>query len=361
MNTRRSLRTSVAAIAAAGSCLLVGSPGTSAAPQPAGPSVQRLYWVHVDTATGEQYRALAAVNRRVAWVAGEEGGVLRTTDGGQHWRDVAPPRSGKLVFRDIEARSARRASVLAIGTGTDSRIYTTLDGGRHWAKAFVNHAPKAFYDCMDFWPGGRHGLAVSDPVGGKFRILSTRDGGLTWQVLSDRGMPRAVDGEFGFAASGTCLVAAGHRQAWLGSGGAAARVFHTRDRGRHWTVTDSPIPAADAGGVFSLAFRNTSRGMAVGGDFTAPDDPAVSGITRTGGRQWIAGDRTHGYRSGVAFVRGRPGVLFAVGPSGSDISTDGGRRWRHFGRTPYDGVQCARDGSCWASGPGGAVGRLIVR
>ena len=39
-----------------------------------------------------------------------------------------------------------------------------------------------------------------------------------------------------------------------------------------WTVTAAPIPAAEAGGVFSLAFRNPREGVMVGGDFTAPDE-----------------------------------------------------------------------------------------
>src|SRR5262245_63136371 len=59
-------------------------------------------------------------------------------------------------------------------------------------------------------------LAMSDPVDGKFRILATYDGGHSWEVLPDDGMPDAVAGEFGFAASGTCLVIQGNN-AWLRS------------------------------------------------------------------------------------------------------------------------------------------------
>jgi hypothetical protein len=79
-------------------------------------------------------------------------------------------------------------------------------------------------------------------------------------------MPPAVAGEFAFAASGTCLVASGGRDAWFGSGGGASRAFHSRDGGLTWTVTTAPIPAADAGGVFSLAFRSPREGVMVGGD-----------------------------------------------------------------------------------------------
>ena len=135
--------------------------------------------------------------------------------------------------------------MLSIGEGDASRIYTTFDGGRNWRLAFVNDDPAAFYDCMDFFAGGRRGLALSDPVDGKFRIAATDDWGRSWHVLPNAGMPPAVAGEFAFAASGTCLVTSGGRDAWFGSGGGASRVFHSRDGGLNWTVADAPIPAAD--------------------------------------------------------------------------------------------------------------------
>jgi len=319
------------------------------------------FWTDVSTGTDEQYRALDPVSRRVAWVAGEEGGVLRTTDGGRTWQDVAPPRFEDFVFRDIEARGPALASVLAIGPGRESRIFRTSDGGQSWNRTFLNRAPKAFYNCMDFWASGRSGIAVSDPVKGKFRILRTRDRGRNWQVVPPRGMPRAVDGEYNFAASGTCLVTVGKRRAYMASGGAASRIFRTADRGRTWKVVKAPIPASEFGGVFSLAFRSVRRGVAVGGDFTAPEARPVTGITRSAGRQWTRTGRTHGYRSGVAFVPGHPRVLLAVGPTGTDRSRNGGRTWRLVDDTPLDGVQCASDGSCWASGPDGTVVRLRRR
>jgi photosystem II stability/assembly factor-like uncharacterized protein len=162
-----------------------------------------LRWDPVPTGSEQQYRGLAAVSPRVAWVGGSGGEVLRTTDGGRTWKDVSPPGSSGLEFRDVEAFGAWRASVLAAGEGEASRIYTTFDGGRHWRLAFVNDDPAAFYDCMDFFDGGRRGLALSDPVGGRFRILATSDWGLSWHVLPNGGMPDAVEGEFAFAASGT--------------------------------------------------------------------------------------------------------------------------------------------------------------
>jgi photosystem II stability/assembly factor-like uncharacterized protein len=315
-------------------------------------------WVPVPTGSAQQYRGLDAVDHRTAWVGGSAGQVMRTTDGGATWQDVSPPGAEGLLFRDVEAQSARRATVLSIGEGDASRIYTTADGGRSWRLAFVNDDPAAFYDCMAFFPGGRRGLALSDPVGGKFRIAATDDWGRTWRVLPNEGMPPAVAGEFAFAASGTCLVTSGFRDAWFASGGGASRVFHSRDGGATWTVTAAPIPAADAGGVFSLAFRTPRDGVMVGGDFTAPDNGAdASGFTRDGGATWQAGGDLSGYRSGVDWVTFSRSTVIAVGPTGSDVSYDGARTWRPFDTAAYDAVDCVPF-TCWASGPAGAVARL---
>ena len=315
-------------------------------------------WKPVPTGSGQQYRGLDAVDRRVAWVGGSAGEVLRTIDGGATWQKVSPPGSDGLLFRDVEAQSAHRASVLSIGAGDASRIYTTFDGGRTWRLAFVNDDPDAFYDCMAFFAGGRRGLALSDPVSGKFRIAATDDWGHSWHVLPNDGMPPAVAEEFAFAASGTCLVTSGGRDAWFGTGGGASRAFHSRDGGLSWSATAAPIPAAEAGGVFSLAFRNPRDGVMVGGDFTAPADGVnASGITSDGGTTWTPGGDLSGYRSGVDWVTFGRSTLIAVGPTGSDVSYDGGRRWAPFDTAPYDAVDCV-PGTCWASGPAGAVAVL---
>jgi photosystem II stability/assembly factor-like uncharacterized protein len=330
-----------------------------ALPATAGAAARLPHWTPVPTGSDQQYRGLSAVNNHVAWVGGSAGEVLRTTDAGRTWQDVSPPGSEGLLFRDVEALSARRASVLAIGEGEASRIYTTNNGGRTWRLAFVNHDPSAFYDCMGFFAGGRYGLALSDPVDGRFRILATSDGGLNWRVLPPTGMPPAIEGEFAFAASGTCLVTCGGRDAWIATGGAAARVLHSSNRGLTWSVSDAPIPAApEGGGVFSLAFRSARVGVMVGGDFTAPENGAdASGYTRDGGANWLPGGDLTGYRSGVDFLSATRATAIAVGPTGSDVTFDGGRTWTPFDAAPYDAVDCVR-GFCWASGPAGAVAVL---
>lgn len=317
-------------------------------------------WQPAPTGTDARFRGLAAVSRSTAWVAGSKGTVLRTTDGGRTWRDVSPPGADGLEFRDVEAFDRRRAVVLAIGEGEASRVYRTEDGGTTWKESFRNPDPRAFYDCLTFFDH-RHGLAVSDPVDGRYRVLSTADGGRSWKVLPATGMPRALPGEASFAASGQCLVSSGPRDVWLATGGATtARVLHSADRGTTWTATDSAIPAGDAArGVFGLAFRDRTHGIAVGGDYRAGQtSPRAAEVTRDGGRTWSpAAAPVAAYRSGVAWLPHSRSAALAVGPTGTDATTDGGRTWRTVGTGSYDTVDCAPDGGCWAAGEKGRVAR----
>ncbi len=313
----------------------------------------------------QSFRGLDAVGRRTAWVAGgslTDGGagrVYRTTDGGTTWDDVTPPGTEGLSLRDVEATGTRTAVVLSIGPGEDSRIFRTTDGGRTWSEAFRNTDPDAFYNCLDLYPGQRRGLAVSDPVDGKFRIAATRDGGASWRVLPAAGMPDST-GEYNYSASGDCLSITG-RTAWFGSGGTDARVFRSTDRGRTWTAADTGLPTGEAAGVFAVVFRTPREGVAVGGDFVAPADGTDAAATsRTGGRAWTGGADLAHLGEDAAWRSRR--LLLTTGESGdvagSSLSRDGGRTWRQFSTTGFHTLDCTRGGSCWAAGGGGRVGVL---
>ncbi|MCQ0025374.1 oxidoreductase [Streptomyces somaliensis DSM 40738] len=353
-----------AAVLLAGPVAQAGPVARAGAPDAAGTAGGGLAWRPVATGSTARFRGLAAVGRDAAWVAGSRGTVLRTADGGRTWRDVSPPGAGELEFRDVEAFDGRRAVVLAVGEGEASRILRTEDGGTTWTEGFRNPDPRAFYDCLAFFDR-RHGLAVSDPVDGRFRVLATADGGRTWRVLPGAGMPAALPGEAGFAASGQCLVTAGPRDVWLATGGGATgRVLHSADRGLTWRAADTAVPAGDpARGVFGLAFRDRARGIAVGGDHrTGEPSPRAAAATGDGGRTWRpAAAPPPAYRSGAAWLPRSRSAALAVGPTGTDLTTDGGRTWRSVGTGSYDTVDCAPDSGCWASGERGAVARLAVR
>lgn len=324
---------------------------------------KHLSWKLTPTGTTAQFRGLAPVSGKIAWVAGSQGTVLRTTDGGATWEAVGPALDEEdqgLEFRDVQAWSKDRAIILSIGEGTDSRVYVTDDGGESWTRTFTNEEPTAFYNCIDF-ESPEHGFAVGDPIDSKFRLIETTDSGATWSIVDPAGMPDALEGEFGFAASGTCLSTAAGRW-YLASGGVdPGRIFHSDD-GHEWTATNSALAGGPAGGVFSVQFRDAKHGLAVGGDF---EDPAGNqnnaAWSADGGATWKPSKKfPGGYRSGASWVPGLPTVALAVGPTGSDFTLDGGRRWHNFDNGTFDSVECLNAFTCWASGSRGRVARLSL-
>src|SRR5262245_48848907 len=155
---------------------------------------------------------------------------------------------------------------------------------------------------MTFFDSKR-GLALSDPVDGKFQIIATDDGGTSWHVASSAGMPPALAGEFAFAASGQCLVSDHGKRAWFATGGAdQARVFRSDDRGVTWQVSGTPLHSNPAAGIFALAFNGQMHGLAVGGDLLTPAaSPDALAMTADGGLTWeLVDDPPNQYRSSVA-------------------------------------------------------------
>ena len=317
-------------------------------------------WIPQNSGTDARLRGVSVVGKDVAWASGTKGTVLRTTDGGETWRAKIIPDSTDLDFRDIHAFDAQRAVVLAIGPGEKSRIYKTADGGDTWSLRHTNRDPKGFLDAIAFWDT-KHGLALGDPVDGRFTILATDDGGDTWHAGDAAGMPPALEKEGAFAASGTCLIAQGDKNAWFGTGGgAAARVFRSTDRGRTWTAHDTPIAAGGPTlGIFSLAFRDAAHGVAVGGAYDQPDrKDRVAARTDDGGKTWAIADAPGpaGFRSAVAYAGDRPGLV-AFGPSGADRSSDDGRTWHPVDAEGFHAVGFAGQNG-WAVGENGKIAKF---
>src|SRR5262249_10263606 len=152
-----------------------------------------------------------------------------------HMLTVAAER---LDFRDVDAIDARTAYILSIGRGSASRVYKTTDGGARWRLQYTS--PDAFLDAMAYWDAS-HGIGVGDSIDGRFQILVTSDGGTTWMPAPPAGLPPALPNEGAFAASGTNVAVYGRNDVWFGTGAAEkARVLHSRDRGRTWTIAETP-------------------------------------------------------------------------------------------------------------------------
>lgn len=312
-------------------------------------------WIKQDVATTASFRGLSVVNEKVIWASGTGGTVIRTVDGGTKWDVLHVPDAAKLDFRDIEAFDANTAYILSIGNGESSRIYKTTDGGKTWKEQFRNKNEKAFFDALACWDRSNC-LAMSDPVDGKYVLVETTDG-TNWLAPKTEHFAIALTGEASFAASGTCLIATGSSTAYIVSGGTAARVFRSENRGKTWLAADTPIIKGSSGsGIFSIAMRNGKVGFIVGGNYEKPDDKTnVAAATSDGGRTWKAAEGLSGYRSAVAYIDSKR--LIAVGSNGSDISYDRGKTWRRLANDNLNAVAVDDSDMAWAVGPNGLVVR----
>jgi photosystem II stability/assembly factor-like uncharacterized protein len=311
-----------------------------------------------ESGTTERLQAVSAVNERIVWASGLHGTYVVTKNGGRNWKAGVVPGAETLEFRDVEAVSDKIAYLLAAGTGTDSRIYKTTDGGKSWKLQFQNQDPNAFYDCFDFWTPDR-GLTFSDPVNGKLTGVRTSNGGRTWLPLADQpGLD--LTGEFAFAASGTCVATQGDRRAWIGTGGARARILATTDGGSTWTAYDTPLAASDGGGVFSVAFRDRSHGVLGGGDFSATTVITNFAASSDGGQTWTASTTPApiaGAIFGLSYVPGRQEkTVVATGPAGTAWTADEGGSWSLLPDvTGYWAVTFAGRDAGWAVGTEGRI------
>ena len=324
-------------------------------------------WTSQSSRTMARLRGVSAVNDQVAWASGADSTVLRTEDGGSTWKKLTVT-SDKLDFRDVDAIDERTAYVLAIGNGDASRIYKTSDAGVSWTLQFKNAEPKAFYDAMSFWDAN-HGIVIGDSIAGKFCILITDNGGGTWNRVPAESLPAALPNEGAFAASGTNIAVWGKSHAWIATGGAAkSRVLRTSDRGRTWKIVDTPLKAGASTGIFSIDFRDARHGVIVGGDYTKESEAVDNlAVTHDGGVTWSLRKGLSGYRSVVAYVPHgfvKTRRIIAVGPNGTDYSSDDGETWKRDDGPGFDTasfIRSARDSTVgWAAGKDGAMGKMRI-
>jgi photosystem II stability/assembly factor-like uncharacterized protein len=275
--------------------------------------------------TTESLRGVSAVSRQIHWASGTHGTYLRTVDAGRTWTPAQVPEATQLDFRGVVAFSADEAFLMSSGPSDQSRIYHTVDGGKHWNLQFTNPNPKGFFDSIVFWDP-KHGVVLGDPIPDetgklKFELLETEDG-QSWKQIPPSQLPDAIPGEGAFAASNTCLAIVPNEawksgtsasalsnpdsNLWFATGGAAARVFHSPDRGHTWEVFTTPIlHGPESAGIFSIAFQDPLHGVIAGGDYKRPkeDGPDLA-FTNDGGKTWtLAPIKPQAYFSAVAYDR----------------------------------------------------------
>jgi len=301
-------------------------------------------WTTLESHTTAGLRGIHNAGSGVAWASGAEGTILRTTNEGQTWqRCTTPPGGEKLDFRGVQGFDRNTAVVMSSGEGALSRIYKTTDGCGSWTLLFTNPDAKGFFDAIRASPAG--GVVVGDPVDGKFAVFIAGKGATEWKRSAAE--PSALPGEALFAASNSSI----DLNAFVTGGRSGAALILFKKPGVRQPL---PMPASESAGAFSLA-RHFEDWMIVGGDYKNPDDSTGTAVFVHAGNVIIPRTPPHGYRSAVAWDETSK-TWIAVGPNGTDVSSDDGKNWRAL--LSGTGKNWNAISLPYVVGPAGRIGKL---
>ncbi len=319
----------------------------------------------LDAGTDATLIAISKTSKAL-WISGTKGTIIKSSDDGTNWSDNLWKGPDSLQFRDVHAFDDEKALVMSIGSGASSQIFSTEDGGNSWSQTYQMQHPDGFLDCMGFWDEQR-GIAYGDAFDGYPFILTTTDGGQSWERVLPKYLPTALEGEGGFASSGTCVTTGKGGYAWIGTGnGRKARVLISSDYGKSWQVTGSPLVSGEAAGITSIDFLEDGVGFITGGDLTRMKEYTDNcAITNDFGKTWelVSKPVTKGALYGLSLSKvDEENLLFVCGPNGIDFTLDHGRSWTLLDTANYWTVHLDSDRSTgWAAGKNGRIIRISVR
>ena len=317
--------------------------------------------------TGEDssLRGLSASpdNKQILYATGSNGVILRSPDAGKSWTRLHIDNADTQDFRGVQSFGADIAYVFSVGNDNKSHIYKTSDAGQTWRTQYSDPRPPFFLDGL-VCRSEKICFAISDPIDNKFPILHTEDGE-HWSELPKDSEPAALLTEGLFAASNSSLILCGTNKAdiFFATGGPAARVFHSTDNARTWTVARTPILSGNASsGIFSIACNGRTL-VAVGGDYRNPTvTKSVAAYSNDLGATWHLPDKPPaGYRSSVIAVTSKISTIWlAVGTSGADISTDYAVHWTPLNQQNANTALAFKARTVLIAGPKGSISVLSI-
>ncbi len=321
-------------------------------------------WEQVNVGATFTLHAVAfTADGQAGWTVGENGIVRHTADGGQTWETQLSGIGNHLY--GLYVHDAQRAWAV----GQNGHILATTDGGISWK--IQRAGGPSLYD-ITFAPDGQTGWAVGD-VG---YVWATTDGGATWTLEATgtnqnlRGVVLDADGNLWVSGSfGTVgrRTPDGTWQFWSVGGNARLEgIAHTGKlwvAGQNMTLLTASAPTGPwhnpIGGVVKsfggIAMPDGVHGWVVGQrEGVTYDKVGVILRTDDGGWSWYVQEHgiATGYLNKVAAVDAN--TAWVIGQYGGKIlhTTDGGQTWvqQSSGTTrELTDIDCVDANRCWAT------------
>jgi len=251
-------------------------------------------------------------------------GIMKTTDGGSHWVNLARPQLKTFSVRRILIYP-KNSQILIVAAGHNpfsiGKLLRSSDAGASWQPVDMNRvvggadADWTDVKCgLESSEGKRFCYAVGTTRDGKGEVLRTSDQGLHWVRLNPP-FKSACQQSLAVAASptaaGTVYLLAGTDQ----------RILKSLDGGENWTNISGDFPAGDE--------------VKMGYNWSQVDYDFFIEVARAPATQSSSVD------SDVIYV----GLIDIV------VSTDDGTTWKSIGRTYQDDAITHNDQHCMAVDP----------
>ena len=258
--------------------------------------------------------AAFSANGRIGVVAGDDGSVFRTADGGENWGPLNVPLEGREQIITAAFSADGRIGVVA---GDDGSVFRTADGGENWGPLNLPLKRREWITAAAFSADGGIGVVAGDD-GSVFR---TADGGENWDSLNLSLKRREQITVAAFSADGGIGVVAGDD----------GSVFRTADGGENWDSLDLSLKGRER--IIAAAF-GADGGIGV----VAGDDGSVL-QTVDGGVNWdslnLPLEREEWITAAAFSADGGIGVV--TGDEGSVFrTTDDGKSWESLDLSPLE-------------------------
>ncbi len=139
-------------------------------------------------------------------------GIYKSTDAGKTWKNMGLEETGRIGRVIVHPKDPNIVYVCALGRATGPQkergVFRTTDGGAHWTQALfvddntgcsgLTFDPKTNTLYAGMWEVVMHTYAMFSGGPGS-SVHVSRDGGVTWQRIQGRGMPRSPVGKIDVA------------------------------------------------------------------------------------------------------------------------------------------------------------------
>lgn len=286
--------------------------------------VQLPQWKHISFDEAPSLRGSAIIGESL-WVTGANNSVYVSQDGGVTWQNKSVVDEVITDFRDIALFDHNTAIVMGVGSGKQSILFKTINGGDSWQRLYQNTDSKGFFDSIGFW-NNTTGLLLGDPVDGFYVIKKTTDGGKSWRRIKQSKIPKMLDKEAAFAASGNTLIVGENGKAWLTTGGFSASVYESKDFGETWQRHAIPLyQATQTSGGYGIALNHQQQPFVLGGDYQQRPATYPNMVTYLNDKWQGVNSGNNGLRTAMSCQ----GVIcIATGKTGNDISYNAGKIWQ---------------------------------